>query len=130
MPKHYNHNAVLRGMQPFCIIFSIICKIITLSHIYYAMVAGLQNYIVFANGRPVIGEDNEPVCVPAGSKLIYPNIDRTVTNSAGSLVTGEDRQQSYHPLTSPPPKPYHLIIEQLASEMNSCGCEILLEVNL
>ena len=49
---------------------------------------GLQNYIVFANGRPVIGEDNEPVCVPAGSKLIYPNIDRTVTNSAGELVKG------------------------------------------
>ena len=49
---------------------------------------GLQNYIVFANGRPVIGEDNEPVCVPAGSKLMYPNIDRTVTNTAGTLVMG------------------------------------------
>ena len=43
---------------------------------------------MFANGRPVIGDDNEPVCVPAGSKLVYPNVDRTVTNTAGTLVMG------------------------------------------
>ena len=37
----------------------------------------------------MIGEDGEPVCVPAGSKLIYPNVDGTVTNSTGEIVKGE-----------------------------------------
>lgn len=43
---------------------------------------------MFANGRPVIGDDNEPVCVPAGSRLIYPQVDGTIINSAGVVIKG------------------------------------------
>lgn len=60
-----------------------------ISILYPLIFIGIQNYVVFANGRPVIGEDNEPVCVPAGSRLVYPNVDRSVSNSTGALVIGE-----------------------------------------
>ena len=61
----------------------------------------------------MIGDDNEPVCVPAGSRLIYPEVDGTIINSAGVIIKGIPSPH-LPPLSLPPLSPLSLLLVSAA----------------